>query len=202
LAGSNLLKTVISQFLQSSRRVSILGKLVNLYVYTILSKFDPAKGSKAFTYFSVVTKNWFIAQVKKTSKRNKREVLLEDYYLGITNTSITNRSNSTLVTKQISSNLIVYNTHIEDKIKFEFFHSLKGEIDSWHKLPLKSNEKKTVLAIQELFDDAEKIDIFNKKAIYLYIRELTGLNTKQVVSSLNRIRKRYREFKKEWDNES
>ena len=28
-----------------------------------------------------------------------------------------------------------------------------------------------------------------------------GLNTKQVVSSLNKIRKRYGEFKKEWDNE-
>ena len=61
--------------------------------------------------------------------------------------------------------------------------------------------KKTIQAIQILFEDSENIEIFNKKAIYLYIREITGLNTKQVVSSLNKIRKKYREFKKEWDND-
>ena len=40
------------------------------WLITILNKFDPDKGSKAFTYFSVVSKNWFIAQVKKTSKKS------------------------------------------------------------------------------------------------------------------------------------
>ena len=36
-----------------------------MHLVTILSNFDPAKGSKAFSYFSVITKNWFIAKVKK-----------------------------------------------------------------------------------------------------------------------------------------
>ena len=31
-------------------------------------------------------------------------------------------------------------------------------------------------------------------------RELTGLNTKQVVSQLNKMRKKYRNFKKNWDD--
>ena len=43
-------------------------------VTTILEKYDPNKGSKAFSYFSVITKNWFIHQVKKTTKRQQREV--------------------------------------------------------------------------------------------------------------------------------
>jgi len=159
------------------------------WLITILDKYDPNKGSKAFTYFSVVTKNWFIHQVKKTSKKSKREVLLEDFYIESKEGSHHQQA------------LIERNTVIEDQIKFEFFIHLKQEVDSWHLLPLKPNEKKTVQAIQVLFEDAEKIDIFNKKAIYLYIREITGLNTKQVVSSLNRIRKRYREFKEEWDKE-
>ena len=38
-----------------------------------------------------------------------------------------------------------------------------------------------------------------KKAIYLYIREITGLNTKQVVNNLNKMRARYRNFKVSWD---
>jgi hypothetical protein len=46
----------------------------------------------------------------------------------------------------------------------------------------------------------EQIEIFNKKAIYLYMREITGLNTKQIVSCLNKMRQRYRLFKNKWDN--
>jgi hypothetical protein len=46
----------------------------------------------------------------------------------------------------------------------------------------------------------DQIEIFNKKAIYLYLREITGLNTKQIVSSLNKMRERYGTFKKKWDS--
>ena len=35
-----------------------------IWLMTILDKYDPAKGSKAFSYFSVITKNWFIHKVK------------------------------------------------------------------------------------------------------------------------------------------
>ena len=68
-------------------------------------------------------------------------------------------------------------------------------------MPLRPNERKTIQAIEILFQESQNIEIFNKKAIYLYIREITGLNTKQVVSSLNKIRKKYAEFKKLWDNQ-
>jgi hypothetical protein len=55
-------------------------------------------------------------------------------------------------------------------------------------------------AMMILFEDADNIEIFNKKAIYLYVREITGLNTKQVVNNLNKLRVRYRSFRKNWDN--
>ena len=45
-----------------------------IWLMTILDKYDASKGSKAFSYFSVITKNWFIHKVKKQQKRNKREV--------------------------------------------------------------------------------------------------------------------------------
>ena len=49
-----------------------------VWLTTILDKYDPNKGSKAFSYFSVVTKNWFIHKVKKNSKRLKKEVSYEN----------------------------------------------------------------------------------------------------------------------------
>ena len=45
-----------------------------VWLTTILDKFEPSKGSKAFSYFSVITKNWFIHKVKKNAKLLKKEV--------------------------------------------------------------------------------------------------------------------------------
>ena len=47
-----------------------------IWLTTILDKYDPNKGSKAFSYFSVITKNWFIHQTKKRSKKRRTEVEL------------------------------------------------------------------------------------------------------------------------------
>ena len=43
-----------------------------IWLITILSKYDPNRGSKAFSYFSVITKNWFIHQTKKRSKQRRK----------------------------------------------------------------------------------------------------------------------------------
>jgi hypothetical protein len=160
------------------------------WLITILDKYDPNRGSKAFSYFSVITKNWFIHKVKKTSQRTKREVLVEDYSVGINEEDGSG-----------NNPLVIYNTYINDQIKEEFWNSFKLLFEHWETLPLRANEKKVIQAVKILFEESENIEIFNKKAIYLYIREITGLNTKQVVSSLNRIRVRYREFKIKWEEE-
>ena len=46
----------------------------------------------------------------------------------------------------------------------------------------------------------EEIEILNKKAIYLYMREITGLNTKQIVTNLNKMRAKYKVFRQKWNN--
>ena len=54
-----------------------------VWLTTILAKYDPNRGSKAFSYFSVITKNWFIHKVKKNTKRLQREVPYEEAELEI-----------------------------------------------------------------------------------------------------------------------
>jgi len=154
-----------------------------VWLTTILNKYDPSKGSKAFSYFSVVTKNWFIHKVKRTQKRNRTEVFMED------------------ILNELEEDLISDNpTYEEKRTEFEFWASLSSEIDTWDVFMLKENEKKVLMAVRILLDSAEDIEIFNKKAIYLYLREITGLNTKQVVNNLNKLRKRYKVFKIKWQN--
>jgi hypothetical protein len=154
-----------------------------IWLTTILAKYDPNRGSKAFSYFSVVTKNWFIHKVKKTQKRNRTEIFMED---------LLNHLEEDLVSHEA--------TYEEKRGETEFWLSLYHEIDTWDSFMLKENEKKVLMAVRILFDSADTIEIFNKKAIYLYLREITGLNTKQVVNNLNKLRKKYRAFKEKWES--
>ncbi len=153
-----------------------------IWLMTILDKYDPSKKSKAFSYFSVITKNWFIHKVKQNSKKLKRDLKYED-----------------LTSDTELKELVTENTYETDREQIEFWQHLFKEMKQWEKLKLKDNEKKVLDAINILFDSIEQIEIFNKKAIYLYMREITGLNTKQIVNNLNRIRSRYRSFKIEWE---
>ena len=73
------------------------------------------------------------------------------------------------------------------------------EINGWQNLNLKENEQKVLDAVILLMSNIEQIEIFNKKAIYLYMREITGLNTKQIVSCLKKMREKYANFKSKWD---
>jgi hypothetical protein len=150
---------------------------------TILDKYDQSKGSKAFSYFSVITKNWFIHKVKRQQKRNMREVDFEN------------------IAKHYEERyLSTDDSYLKDREIAEFWKSFHAELESWDVSQMKDNDLKVYKAINILFESKDDIEIFNKKAIYLYLREITGLNTKQIVNSLKKFRKRYSNFKVGWEN--
>ena len=158
-----------------------------IWLTTILNKYDPNKGSKAFSYFSVVTKNWFIHKVKTNSKKIKREVSFEDL--------VENGGSDILGTTDPSE------SYVSQRVEMEFWNCLLENLEKWDIAGLKKNEKAVLDAVRILLHNIEDIEIFNKKAVYLYLRELTGLNTKQVVNNLNKLREKYRTFKTKWDKE-
>ena len=154
-----------------------------IWLMTILDKYDPNKGSKAFSYFSVITKNWFIHKVKRQQKRNKREIDYDN------------------ISKAYEEEFLSTNeSYVTVREEEEFWTSFYKELSSWDTSQMKENDLKVYQAITILFESKEDIDIFNKKAIYLYLREITGLNTKQIVNSLKKFRKKYYSFKDGWEN--
>ncbi len=155
-----------------------------IWLTTILDKYDPGKGSKAFSYFSVVTKNWFIHKVKKNSKKLKKEVSYEN---------IIERGSADILGASSDDE-----NYVEKREEAEFWFCLLEQVDKWDTGNLKQNEKLVLEAVKVLLHNIDDIEIFNKKAVYLYLRELTGLNTKQVVNNLNKLREKYRIFKTKW----
>ena len=121
------------------------------------------------------------------AKRLKKEVSFEDL--------VTTGGPDVLGTSDDS------NSYVEQRVEMEFWNCLLTQIDKWDTGTLKTNEKAVLDAVRVLLHNIEDIEIFNKKAVYLYLRELTGLNTKQVVNNLNKLRDKYRTFKGKWDKE-
>ena len=162
--------------------IDVLRDDCKIWLTTILDKYDPSRGSKAFSYFSVITKNWFIHKVKKNAVDLRREVEYDN------------------IPKSIKTEkLVTSNKYDELREQKEFWSNLWEEIHSWESINMKPNEKRVYEAVKIVLSSADDIEIFNKKAVYLYIREITGLNTKQVVNNLNKLREKYRLFKKKWD---
>ena len=177
-------KIVYTYKFTSLPNIDYLKDECKIFLVTILDKYNPDSGSRAFSYFSVITKNWFIHKVKKNQKSIKKEVYYDD-----------------LPNEIEELHMSVTNPYEAMRNQYEFWQHLMAEMDQWNQNKLKENERKVLEAVKILFDTANDIEIFNKKAIYLYIREITGLNTKQVVNNLNKIRVKYRVFKRKWDED-
>ena len=180
-------KIVFTYKFNTLPNIEVLRDECKIWLTTILDKYDPNKGSKAFSYFSVVTKNWFIHKVKKHSIQLKREMSYEQI--------IMNGGGDILGP---ASERIDY---VEQRAEMEFWNSLLFQLERWDSSNLKQNEKIVLDAVKVLLYNIDDIEIFNKKAVYLYLRELTGLNTKQVVNNLNKLREKYRVFKNKWDKD-
>jgi hypothetical protein len=176
-------KIIFTYRFTSLPNIDYLRQDCKIWLTTILDKFDPSKGSKAFSYFSVVTKNWFIHKVKQNARRARKEVFLED---------MINELEEEVVSQEKQYDQL--------RIEREFWNNFYEELSKWDADMLKENEKKVLQAVKILFESSGDIEIFNKKAIYLYLREITGLNTKQVVNNLNKLRKKYRTFRGKWES--
>jgi len=153
------------------------------FLFETLYKFDATKGHKAFSYFNVIAKNWFIQKVKIFKKKNKSDVHFDNVILN----------------KLESDNKLVHN-HEEVLLDVEFLMLLKDEVKKWRSKFDKKQEKMVLEAVILLLNNPDLISIYNKKGIYLYIREITGLNTKQVVTNLSKVKKKYDLFKKKYQD--
>lgn len=152
------------------------------FLFETLCKFDASRGHKAFSYFNVVAKHWFIQKVKIFKKKNKSDIHFDKAI------------QSHLEKKDESFSL----NHEDTLLGVEYLLLLKDEIKRWRCKFDKKQEKMVLEAVILILNNPDLLTIYNKKATYLYIREITGLNTKQVVTNLAKIKKKYKLFKKSY----
>lgn len=157
------------------------------FLYTTVTKYDVTKGSKAFSYFNVIAKNWLTIKSKQNVKRLKT-------YISSDNKETF--SNADLAAFEAFNVVPSYEDLVE---KAEFTKMLKRLVVELAKRVRTENEIACVNAISQIVENLENIDILNKRAVLLYIREITGLTSKQLSVVLASLKKHYREIKKHED---
>jgi len=135
-----------------------------------MHKFKEGKG-KAFSYFSIVAKNYLILHNNKNYKNykihDKMDVL--DY-------------SNNIKGKQEQSEIASFNREYVDEMLMYWEENL----------PNIFRRQKDILvadAVLEMFRRRENIENFNKKALYILIREMTGSKTQHITRIVNVMKK-------------
>jgi hypothetical protein len=150
------------------------------FLFETLNKWSPEKGTKAFSYFNVVAKNWLTIQSRRLLKNQNRCAFIDDPE-GMTHSEKTELYGKEYVDSEI---------YMAEKLA-QYYEILKL-IDYLSENVKDNNDKKCCHAIKQLFDNIDDIEFFNKRAIFVYLREISGLSSTELSSSLSRIRKIYR----------
>ena len=182
-AFNKLAENLIHTFKFYYTEVDDLEDLKHEVICFLLEKLDyfkPEKGTKAFSYFSIVGKNYLILYNNNNYKKKKQKAdpLAADedegvlYQLG--------RDER----KQDIKDFIDYFTEYIDKHMFTMFK--------------KEKDRKVCDSINILFKRRENLEIFNKKALYIYIREITDVDTPVITKVTKILRKKYKELYNEY----
>lgn len=140
-------------------------------------------GSSGFAYFNVIAKNWFFQKARENNKRVKIEGELHSDL------------DQELSANEASFAIDSYEEQVSDS---EFWLEFYKCLDEWRPRFAKKTERKVLEAVIFLMKNPELVPIYNKKAIYMYLREMTGLNGKQVIVNLKKIRSLYLDWKKSY----
>ena len=138
----------------------------------LLSKihlFKPEKGAKAFSYFGTIAKRYLILSNQKNYKKRIDTAPIE--ILEESENHSYNLDESSY-NERLSSFIDLYIEHCTQNI-YELFP--------------KEYDAQIADAILELFRKRENLDIFNKKALYIYIREIIDVKTPKITKIANQL---------------
>lgn len=132
------------------------------YLLSKIHLFDPSRGAKAYSYFGTIVKRWLILYNTKNYKKRIQKVDASELDR---NDDFRYNQDEEYVKSDLDKYMDLYVEHVSSNI-FDLFP--------------KGNDAQIADAILELFRKRENIEIFNKKALYIYIREMVDVKTPKI----------------------
>jgi len=152
-----LTENIIHTFKFYYTEVDQIEHLQHEVITFLLSKlhlFNPENGAKAYSYFGTITKNWLIVYNTKNYKKRVQTAPVDELFK---DDNYSYQMGEEKEKDRLSIFIDAYVKYVEDR--FDTFFP-------------KGNDDKVADAILELFRKRENLEIFNKKALYIYIREI------------------------------
>ena len=178
-AFHKLAENIIHTFKFYYTEVNTIDELKHEVVAFLLEKlhlYKQEKG-KAYSYFGTIAKRYLIlynnANYKKLKEKAEVEAVDEDKTIFI---DLVNQEHNNM---PINKFIDLFINHVDKKL--------------WDYFP-KEEDAKTADAVMELFRKRENLDIFNKKGIYIYIREMTDQSTPQITKIIKKLKNIYKEL--------
>jgi hypothetical protein len=144
-----------------------------------LHLYRQAKG-KAYSYFGTIIKRYMILDNKKNYQKAKNKVEVENFEQA-------EEDNLSLINDETSND----NELLRDNFFNVYVNYLESNLE---KLFPKQKDIKIADAVMELFRKKDDIDVFNKKALYIYIREIIDVETAQITKIIKRLKNIYIEL--------
>jgi DNA-directed RNA polymerase specialized sigma24 family protein len=167
-----LTENIIHTFKFYYTEVENIEDLQHEVITFLLSKihlFKPEKGAKAYSYFGTIAKRYLILSNQKNYKKRVDtidvDVLEEDE-----NHSYEMEDSQPI--ELLSYYIDEYTKYCTENI-FDLFS--------------KDEDAQIADAVLELFRKREHLDIFNKKALYIYIREIVDAKTPKITKITNKL---------------
>ena len=141
-------------------------EVISLLIEEKIHMFDSTRGAKAYSYFGTIVKRHLINYNNKNYKRLKSLAPVEDFN-GTYDLDTADVRPYAFTLRQI----------------FDIY--IEKTYDKLDDLFPKESDRKVADAILILFKKRYDLDIFKKKALYIYIREMTGTETPYLTKVIN-----------------
>ncbi len=168
-----LTQNIIHTFKFYHTEVENLEHLQHEIITFLLSKihlFDPTRGAKTYSYFGTIVKRWLILYNTKNYKKKINKVGVE--VLTGENSTHTYTQGDEKIKSDLDKYVDIFVDHVSENI-FELFP--------------KKNDAQIADAILELFRKRELLEVFNKKALYIYIREMVDVKTPKITKIADKL---------------
>jgi len=168
-----LTENIIHTFKFYYTEVDNIEDLQHEIITFLLSKihlYDQSKGAKAYSYFGTIVKRYLIISNTKNYKKRIDKVPVAE-----------------LETDETYSYTLDDDGQHKDRLSYFIDDYVDYITENIFELFPKEDDARIADAILELFRKRDNIDIFNKKALYIYIREIIDAKTPKITKIANRL---------------
>ena len=172
--AENIIHTFKFYYTDVDKIEDLKHEIVSVLYEEKIMKFDPTNGAKAYSYFGTIVKRWLINYNNKNYKKLKQIGSwddVEDGYMPDTNDN---------------DDIGITLAQFMDKWITETYEILEDIFK-------KEQELHIADAVLTIFRTRNDLEIFKKKALYIYIREITDCDTPSLTRVITKLKLDFQE---------